>query len=100
MSINGGYGYPEKEVEKNHNVTIDNRGSLFVSGVLDVIGFDEVLVEVNTVCGVMIIEGEGMKVSVVDVEKGCLTLGGRINSLYYSEKKAKNSKGMFGKKNQ
>ena len=89
--------FVEKDKEKGHYVTMEVRRSLFIGGVTDVINFDEQNVEMDTVCGLMMVEGEGLKVSALDVEKGEVCLNGMISSVYYSEKRAKTRKGLFGK---
>ena len=84
--------------ENLHVVTIKDREMLTVTGVIDVINFDENLVEASTACGDITIDGEGLKISVVDIEKGELTLTGKIFGFYYNEKKVKKNQGLFGKK--
>lgn len=81
-----------------HTVTMKDRSQLTVTGVNDVINFDEHIVEASTSCGDMTVDGDELKISVVDIEKGELTLTGKIFGFYYSEKKTKKSQGLFGKK--
>ena len=82
---------------KEHEMTLRSRQELTVSGVNDVMSFDETLVELNTVCGVMSIEGEGIHISFLDTDNGRLTLSGSISGIYYIDKKPKRS-GLFGNK--
>ena len=49
--------------ENLHVVTIKDREMLTVTGVIDVINFDENLVEASTACGDITIDGEGLKIS-------------------------------------
>jgi len=60
--------------------------------------FDEAAVELNTVCGVMSIEGEGIHISFLDTDNGRLILTGNISAVIYPEKKPKRSGGLFGNK--
>ena len=92
-NING----TRRDGEKEHEITMKLRKELSVSGVEDVTGFDEALVELNTVCGVMSIEGEGIHISFLDTDNGRLTLSGSISGIYYIDKKPKKG-GLFGNK--
>ena len=80
---------------KDHEMTLKSRSELSVSGVEDVMSFDEAMVELSTLCGVMSIEGEGMHISFLDIENGRLTLTGRVSGIYYIDKKPKRG-GLFG----
>ena len=83
---------------KDHEVSLRGRQELEVSGVEDVMSFDEAAVELNTVCGVMSIEGEGIHISFLDTDNGRLILTGNISAVIYPEKKPKRSGGLFGNK--
>lgn len=83
---------------KDHEVSLRARQELEVSGVEDVMSFDEAAVELNTVCGVMSIEGEGIHISFLDTDNGRLILTGSISAVIYPEKKPKRSGGLFGNK--
>ena len=82
---------------KEHEMTLKARKELCISGVDDVMSFDEALVELSTVCGVMSIEGEGIHISFLDTDNGKLTLSGVISGIYYVDKKPKRG-GLFGNK--
>ena len=46
----GGYymGYDEKDVTKMQNIILENRNTLNITGVLDVLNFDEQIVTLDT----------------------------------------------------
>lgn len=50
MMYKGGYcmGYDEKDITKMQNIILENRNTLNVSGVLDVLNFDEQVVTLDT----------------------------------------------------
>ena len=81
-----------------HKVILTDRSVLKVTGVKDVTGFDEHTVEVITSCGELTVDGDELKISAIDIDKGDLTLTGRVFGFYYSEKKQRKSKGLLGKK--
>ena len=85
---------------KLHNLTIQNRQSASLEGVLEVIRFDESEVLLETVCGTLSIDGEGLHLSEWNAERGLATLVGRVDAVTYFDKKqedAKTHSGLFGK---
>ena len=55
-----------------------------ICGVRDVISFDDNQILLVTDYGELEIGGEGMHISVLDVEKGNVVLDGTVNSVYYN----------------
>ncbi len=84
---------------KEHELMLKGRSEMSVSGVVDVMSFDEAFVELSTLCGGMNIEGEGIHISFLDVDNGRVTLTGTIFGVYYTQEKAsKKSRGLFSGK--
>ena len=73
------------------------RKHLDVNGVIDVIRFDDTSVVLQTVCGELTIEGAGLKMSVLDKDKGIVSLDGQVDSIYYSEETNETKKRLFGR---
>ena len=91
------YKQPESKL---HTLTIQNRQGAQLEGVLGVIRFDENEVLLETVCGTLSIDGEGMHLSEWNAERGLAALEGRIDAITYFDKKqddAKMYQGLFGK---
>ena len=85
---------------KLHSLTIKNRQGTQIEGVLEVIRFDENEVLLETVCGTVSIDGEGLHLSEWNAERGLAALEGRVDAVTYFDKKqneAKSSAGLFGK---
>lgn len=85
---------------KSHSLSIKNRQSAQLEGVLEVIRFDEREVLLETVCGTLSIDGEGLSLSEWNAERGWAALDGRIDAVTYFDKKQEDSKtrnGLFGK---
>ena len=82
----------------SHSIISKNRNGISVEGVSDVDSFDEGGVVMETVCGSLAVEGEGLHVTVLNVTEGKVVIEGRINSIYYFDDSPKNKKGLFGKK--
>lgn len=74
------------------------REGIEIEGVLDVSSFDEGGVVMETVCGSLAVEGEGLHVTVLNVTEGRVVIEGRINGAYYFDNSPKPKRGLFGKK--
>lgn len=77
----------ESVTRATHNVIMENRRSLSLSGVRDVDSFDEQSVVVVTELGELTVRGEGLHISRLDQQTGELDMSGVINELVYSELK-------------
>jgi len=76
------YAFSEP-LQQEHKLTLDNRGKLVVSGVEDVESFDEQAIVLVTVRGVLIVRGNGLHLQSLDLQGGCVTVDGVIDSLVY-----------------
>ena len=85
------------QATKEQSLQLVNRKSLTLTGISDVISFDETLVNLSCADAVMSVEGEGMRVVRMDVDSGELTLEGKINAVSYVDRRPHKS-GLFGKK--
>ncbi len=75
----------EKRVDMPHNIIIEGRGHMSVSGVLDVESFDEATVNLSTTRGILSIRGEGLHIEKLSLETGELGVEGNISGLNYSD---------------
>lgn len=82
-----------------HKLTIDQRENAVITGVLDVISFDEQQVVCETDMGVLVLQGDDLHVAALDLDKGTLNIFGRINTMNYEENVQTGRKkgSMFGK---
>ncbi len=72
--------------EKNNviqNIYIESRKRLIVSGVKDVISFDDETLLLNTALGRLTVKGEGIKIESYNTETGDLTAAGSIHAAVY-----------------
>lgn len=79
-----------------HNVIMENRHSLSLSGVREVDSFDEQSVVIVTELGELTVRGESLHISRLDQDTGELDMSGDINELVYSEMKQER-KGFFAR---
>jgi len=80
-----------------HNIILEDRRLLTVSGVADVDSFDERTVTVFTDMGELIVRGSDLHINRLSVEVGELLLEGKIDSLSYQDQAPRNTGGFFGK---
>ena len=80
-----------------HNLTLEGRKQLVVSGVTAVDNFDDKTIQAMTSMGELTIKGENLNIKKLCLEDlGDLEIEGKISSLSYSEK-GQGSEGFFSK---
>ena len=85
--------YEENKMGKMQNVILENRNKLHLSGVLDVLNFDEQIVTVDTVLGILIIKGSDLRLNKFNLENAELSVDGEVISMAYDDKSYSNKKG-------
>lgn len=78
----------EKQNIRPHACYIQNRASANVTGVQEVLSFDENQVVMDTDMGLLTLKGKELHVSRLTVEKGEVDVEGQIDSLAYSSNEA------------
>ncbi|MGI5958272.1 MAG: sporulation protein YabP [Massiliimalia sp.] len=76
-----------------HNLILEERKNLSVSGVTDVVSFDEQSVALQTQRGGLVIRGEGLHISKASIETGEVILDGEIDELIYTAQKLRGRTG-------
>lgn len=74
----------EKTGTRPHRLMMQNRSALSVSGIRDVVSFDENQVVLDTDMGLLTMKGKDLHVSRLTLEKGEVDVDGTIDSLVYS----------------
>ncbi|SCN23131.1 Spore protein YabP [Clostridium sp. N3C] len=78
--------------EKKSYMTLENRKKLFLTGVMEVISFNEEKILLNTSLGVLTIKGSGLKMNKLDVQNGEVMIIGMVDSFAYTGSEAKQDK--------
>lgn len=78
-------------------ITLENRKVLKLTGVREVLSFQENAAELFTSLGNLQITGEKMHMEKLDLETGEVILTGRIDSLYYPDRESGEKKGLFSR---
>lgn len=66
-----------------HKITLSDRRQAELTGVDDVLSFDDNLVTLHSSMGDVSVEGEELKIENFSAEKGILTILGKIDSIAY-----------------
>ena len=72
-----------------HSLVLEERRRLSVSGVSEVLSFDENQVVMQTVHGLLTVDGDGLHVEKLSLDVGELTLEGEIEALCYARENAR-----------
>ena len=78
------------------NLILENREKLNVSGVNDVLSFDDQVVIMETELGLLTVKGENLKINKLNIDTSEVIVEGRIDNLSYSEHQTKSEGGIFG----
>lgn len=74
-----------KKAELPHNIIMEGRESLSISGVEDVESFDESSVVMHTSKGLLEIRGQNLQIEKLSLDGGEVNIDGYIESLVYEE---------------
>ena len=78
-----------------HNIIIENREFMSISGVDEITSFDEYNIVLLTQMGDLSISGNGLKINKLNVESGEIEIEGYINGITYMSEDGNGSKKGF-----
>ena len=97
MNGQGEKRVPTGTAAASYGFTVTARKEMSISGVREVDSFDEESVSLHTAGGDMIIEGKGLRIGVLDTDRGVVTLSGRIDGVYYSTEDQDEKRGFWAR---
>ena len=68
------------------NIILENREKLSISGVLDVLSFDDHVVILETELGLLTVKGDNLRINKLSLDTAEVIIDGEIYNLGYSEK--------------
>lgn len=100
INVNTGENMDQRTLDapgrlRGHSLHLENREMLTVTGVRDVMSFNEQEIHLATDVGELHVDGEGLHVVRLDLEDGQAVLAGRVEALEYSE--PREERGLFGR---
>jgi sporulation protein YabP len=89
---------PSKSTVPDHDVIMRGRKNLEITGVKQVESFDNEEFLLETVMGFLAIKGQNLQMKNLDVDKGIVSIKGRIFELIYlDDQHGEKAKGFFSK---
>jgi sporulation protein YabP len=85
------------EIKREHEIKILRRKEMSISGVCEVISFDEESIRLMSIEGEIYVEGEEIKIGVLDTDRGVVTFTGKINGFYYVSEEKNQKRGFFSR---
>ena len=90
----------ERKMQTNNmnviqNLVLENREKLSISGVLDVLSFDDQIVILETDLGLLTVKGENLRINKLSIDTSEVIVEGDISNLGYSDKSSEKSSGSF-----
>lgn len=74
------------------NLILENRSKLSISGVNDVLSFDDQVVMVETELGLLTVKGENIRINKLSIDTSEVIIEGDISYLAYSDKEIEKNK--------
>ena len=86
-------------ISQNHGISVNERKSMYITGVLKIDSFDEEEFLIETTMGYLVIKGLGLEIVRLDTKDGIVSIKGTFISLSYieDEKKANKENSIFNK---
>ena len=91
----------KKTIQNNkmtsHNVIMENREKVVITGIIDIHSFDDELVLTETEMGILTIKGKDLKMNKLNLDNTELIVEGQIGLLQYNDLDSVKKGGMFNK---
>ena len=84
------------ENQMPHKLSLEERSRLTMTGVTEVVSFDETSVVLHTALGTLIIQGNDLKLKTLSLEGGQVAVDGHISALIYEEPRLGGWRRLFG----
>lgn len=84
-----------KKIMTDHEITLSNRSKMSLTGVTDVISFNDDRVDLRTNMGTLVIKGKGLNINKLNTDSGNLDINGEIQMMEYVNRRDKGA-GLLG----
>jgi sporulation protein YabP len=74
-----------EETKLPHKLALNERKNLTMSGVTEVVSFDETAVVLKTSLGLLTVQGQELKLKTLSLDGGQVAVDGMISALIYEE---------------
>ena len=69
----------------SHRLTLEERGKLTMTGVTEVVSFEETCVILRTGMGTLMVQGQDLQLKTLSQEGGQVAVDGKVSALVYEE---------------
>ena len=84
------------EKELPHKLCLNQRRELTMTGVTEVVSFEETAVVLRTALGTLIVQGTGLQLKTLSLDGGQVAVDGAVSALIYEEPRLGGWKRLFG----
>ena len=74
-----------EQLQLPHKLTLNERTHLTMTGVTEVVSFDDASVVVKTGLGTLVVQGEGLQLKTLSQDGGQVAVDGKVSSLVYEQ---------------
>lgn len=78
----------ENQMQLPHRLTLNERRHLSMTGVSEVVSFDDTAVVLRTELGTLVIQGRDLQLKTLSLEGGQVVVEGTVSALHYEEPRA------------
>lgn len=75
----------ENQMQLPHRLTLNERRQLSMTGVSEVVSFDDTSVVLRTELGTLVIQGSGLQLKTLSLEGGQVVVEGSVSAMHYEE---------------
>ena len=79
-----------------HKLSLNERNQLTMTGVTEVVSFEETAVVLRTALGTLIVQGTGLQLKTLSLDGGQVAVDGSVSALIYEEPRTGGWKRFFG----
>ena len=70
-----------------HKLTLSERSNLTMTGVTEVVSFDDTAVVLRTSLGTLVIQGEGLQLKQLSLDGGQVAVDGTVSAMHYEQQR-------------
>lgn len=75
----------ENQMQMPHRLTLNERRQLSMTGVSEVVSFDDTAVVLRTELGTLVIQGQGLQLKTLSLDGGQVVVEGSVAALHYEQ---------------
>ena len=84
------------ETQLPHKLSLNERRELTMTGVTEVVSFEDSAVVLRTALGTLIVQGSGLQLKTLSLEGGQVAIDGSVSALIYEEPRMSGWRRFFG----